>query len=396
MEVSVEPEAVTSVPQVDSVVVATVLREFGGTGVQTHFNEFCRYLKDSSLRVRLVNPYCLPKFITHPLFAPRVILDRVHGPSSVRWYRRWHYLTLKIALERELRDHGPCVVYAQCPLSAWAALEARQSDSQRVVLAVHFNRSHADEWRRHGKLRRGDRLYQEIKVRESRVFSDLDGIVFVSQYMKEILETDHPGLERVASVVLPNFIEDPGLPDEKTAVESDLVNIGALEPLKNQSFLLRVLREANKLGHRYTLSLIGYGPELEKLKATSRELEVADQVSFCGYQEDAAAQIPKHSLYVHSATNENFPLVLVEAMAYGVPVLAGAVGGIPEVFREGIDGALWDLDRPESAARTLIALMEDKKRREAMGHAARERFVSELSSAAAVPRLCRFLGLSGY
>jgi glycosyltransferase involved in cell wall biosynthesis len=132
------------------------------------------------------------------------------------------------------------------------------------------------------------------------------------------------------------------------------------------------------------------------LTKTAHELEISEQVSFLGYRSNAAACIPGHALYVHSALHENFPLVVVEAMACGLPVVAGAVGGIREAFARGIEGEFWDLQQPQEAARTLISLMENKAKRSAMGKAARQRFLSQFSSQVTAPRLCRFLGLTGY
>lgn len=82
---------------------------------------------------------------------------------------------------------------------------------------------------------------------------------------------------------------------------------------------------------------------------------------------------------VHAAKIENFPITLVESLATGKPILAAPVGGIPEVFRDGIDGFFWPLDDPDEGAATLIRLMEDSGLRERMSASAFDRYQAEFS-----------------
>jgi glycosyltransferase involved in cell wall biosynthesis len=118
---------------------------------------------------------------------------------------------------------------------------------------------------------------------------------------------------------------------------------------------------------------------------------VSDQVRFLGYQSDPRAILASHRLYCHSATIDNFPIALVEAMAEGLPVLAGAVGGIPELVRAGLDGETWPLDDPQAGADRLVALMSDPARLRTMADSARNRAQTEFSSEVQVPRLVDFL-----
>ena len=80
------------------------------------------------------------------------------------------------------------------------------------------------------------------------------------------------------------------------------------------------------------------GPDRQRLQQLARDLGVLDQVHFMGFQPDAKRMLPRYRAYVHSALIENFPFVLVEAAAYGLPVLAAPVGGVPEVFEDGEQG----------------------------------------------------------
>ena len=98
-----------------------------------------------------------------------------------------------------------------------------------------------------------------------------------------------------------------------------------------------------------------------------------------------------HRVYVHAARMENLPLVLIEAMAEGLPVVAPAVGGIPSMIDAGVEGAFWPLDGPDIAAEVLIDLLTVPTRLHATGEAARRRVESEYAADVVVPQLEAFL-----
>ena len=68
-------------------VIATIMRADGETGVQSHFNAFRRYLSNARIRHVLITPYAAPKVLVYPTFAVRRVLEPVSRPVSVGWYR---------------------------------------------------------------------------------------------------------------------------------------------------------------------------------------------------------------------------------------------------------------------------------------------------------------------
>jgi glycosyltransferase involved in cell wall biosynthesis len=372
------------------IVIATLMRPEGDTGVQTHFNQVYQWLQQSGLAVSLITPFSASKILVYPTFAVRTIIDRINGPASVWWYRYWHYVFLKQALRKHLREGADATVYAQCPVSAKAALEARNSPRQRVVMVVHFNVSQSDEWVSKGMMSGTGRYYRSIRKMEADVLPRLDGIVYLSDFVRQAVTRDIPATAKVPSVLVPNFIKPP----TKTSPQGpsgDLINIGTLEPRKNQEFLLHVLAEAGKLGKRYTLTLVGDGPDRRRLEALSSELGVASQVTFLGRQLAAVRFLPAHRVYSHSATMENMPIALIEALSCGVPILAAPVGGIPEVFHDGVEGRYWSLDNPAESAATLVKLLEDPATFQKMSAAARHRFETQFDEEVVGARLVAFL-----
>lgn len=359
-------------------IFATILREEGETGVQSHMGLFREYLATRGRDVRVLTPFANPRLMVYPVFAVRRVIDPLHGPLSVCWYRYWHYHFLRLALRRELADGRPKTVYAQCPLSAKAALEARTGPHQPVVMVVHFNVSQAIEWAEKGKIRENGYFYKRIRELEQRVLPSLDGIVFVSAFMRNSLEREIPGIRGVAAAIVPNFAK-PAPRFSGREPEGDLVSIGTLEPRKNQEFLLRVVAAALRRGRRYSLTLIGEGADRTSLTALACALGIKEQVRFPGYRADAAALLCGYCMYVHGATMENLPMAIIEALAAGLPVAAAPVGGIGEIFSDGVEGIYWRLDDPDTAAEALIRLLDDERRFNAMAKAAVERFNSSFS-----------------
>lgn len=372
------------------VIIATLMREHGETGVQTHFNAFREYLASAGVPVELVTPFAASRALVYPLFGVRRILDCVHKTASVWWYRYWHYLVLREVLRKRLRQ-GAGTVYAQCPLSARAALEARASPAQRVALVTHFNVSQAHEFALKGQIREGGRYYQSIRRMERRVLLQVDRLVYVSEFMGSVLEKEIPGIGAVASAVIPNFLARPPAAERLPGEQRDLISIGTLEPRKNQQFLLRVLAEAARRGHRYTLTLVGDGPDRTALERQAAESGMATQVIFAGFRPDATSLLAGHRAYVHSAVMENLPLTLIEAMARSLPLLAAPVGGIPEVFEDGAEGFYWPLNDVGAAATQMIRLLDNGAMYSVMAAAAQRRFSEHFEAKAVGRRLLEFI-----
>jgi glycosyltransferase involved in cell wall biosynthesis len=371
------------------VIIATLMRPDGDTGVQTSFNQVRRCLEQNGVNVSLVTPFSAPKTLVYPIFALRLLIDKVSGTASVWWYRHWHYVFLKQALRKQLGDRD-VTIYAQCPVSAKAALEARSNPRQRVVLVVHFNVSQSDEWVSKGMMDANSRYYRSIRRLEAAILPRLDGIVYLSDFVRRAVEQDIPAAAAVPSILVPNFIRSQ-IEVAQDGPSGDLINIGTLEPRKNQEFLLRALAEAGKRGKRYTLTLVGEGPDRRRLESLAAQLGIAPQVTFTGRQLGAARFLPAHRVYCHSAAMENMPIALIEALSCGLPILAAPVGGIPEVFRDGVEGYYWNLDEPVESAAKMVQLLESPTTLQTMSAAAKKRFAAVFDEDVGGARLLQFL-----
>lgn len=142
-------------------------------------------------------------------------------------------------------------------------------------------------------------------------------------------------------------------------------NVGRLHPDKDQATLLRGFAQAlPRLPRESLLAIMGKGRLEDELKALARELGIAEQVLFLGQVADAKRYFKAFDVFALSSDHEPFGMVLLEAMAAGVPLISTAGGGAGEVV-EGL-GILFPLRDDAALAEGLVHLAAlDRQQREA-------------------------------
>lgn len=139
-----------------------------------------------------------------------------------------------------------------------------------------------------------------------------------------------------------------GIPEDAEVV----VTVGRLVKEKNQALLLRAV--APLLGESRRLVLVGDGVLRAELEAQARALPNGRFVVFAGARKDVPAVLAASDVFALSSDTEGLPIGLLEAWAAGLPVVSTAVGGIPDVVREGETGWLVP-PGDEAALRAAIA-----------------------------------------
>jgi glycosyltransferase involved in cell wall biosynthesis len=122
-----------------------------------------------------------------------------------------------------------------------------------------------------------------------------------------------------------------------------LICVGRLSPEKGQAGLLHAFAELRERNRDLKLRLVGDGPDRQALEALASDLGLADRLTFLGRltEEETLAEIARSDILVLPSFMEGLPVVLMEAMALGVPVIASRVAGIPELVEDGMDGLLF-------------------------------------------------------
>lgn len=370
-------------------IIATTLREEGVTGVHTHIRQLQRYLAERGMTATLVTPSSRNPMLAASVFGVNSPLRRLSGSAAVVWYLYWHEVFLRSALRQCLEGAGECVIYAQSPTAARAALRARRGPHQRVVMAAHFMTSYADEFAT-AYIKKDGKVFRAIRESEQQTIPLADGIVYVSNAVRNALLAWLPEAASVPSAVINNFVASPpASPGQEPC--GDLVSVGALRHLKNHRFLLAVLSEARKGGRSITLDIFGDGPQAKELVQLTRSLGLEDLVRWRGFRPDVRDLMLGYKAYVHSSYSEALPLAIVEAMAAGLPIIAGDVGGISEMGHNGLEVRFWPLDNPAKAAAILTELLDCEPLRLKAASAASARFKRDFDANVVGARLLSFL-----
>jgi glycosyltransferase involved in cell wall biosynthesis len=168
----------------------------------------------------------------------------------------------------------------------------------------------------------------------------------------------------------------------RLAADAPLVGIVArLVPIKaHEVFLAAAARIAEHVpACRFVV--VGDGERRAELAALAARAGIADRCVFLGWRADLAHIHADLDVAVLTSRNEGSPVALIEAMAAGLPVVATAVGGVPDLVTEGVHGHLVPTDDAPGIAAATIALLRDPARRRSFGAAGRERALARHGAA---------------
>jgi glycosyltransferase involved in cell wall biosynthesis len=159
----------------------------------------------------------------------------------------------------------------------------------------------------------------------------------------------------------------------------EILCVGRLTPEKGHALLLEALEILLREQVDFHCTLVGGGPEHDRLIETARSRGLIERVHFAGSvgQDDIQEYFDRADVFVLPSFAEGLPVVLMEAMAKSLAVVSTHVMGIPELVEHGVNGILVPPGCPESLADALAALAADPDRRSSMGERGREKIVRE-------------------
>jgi polysaccharide biosynthesis protein PelF len=161
-----------------------------------------------------------------------------------------------------------------------------------------------------------------------------------------------------------------------------VVWVGRINPLKDLETLLRAAELVHQVRPKVQFRLFGSAapediPYYNAMQALHAELQLGDTVVFCGYAPNPETAFNQGDVVVLSSISEAFPFSILEAMLCGKPVVATAVGGVPEEIRG--CGIAVEPRKPSSMAQAILLLLDDPVYCEKLGRVAREKAAAEFS-----------------
>jgi colanic acid/amylovoran biosynthesis glycosyltransferase len=129
-----------------------------------------------------------------------------------------------------------------------------------------------------------------------------------------------------------------------------------------------------RTGHPLHLTVVGSGPAEAMLRSTVTELGLDDSVSLVGAkgQDELPGMYAASDIFCLASFAEGIPVVLMEAMASGVPVVSTTIAGLPELIHDGVNGLLVPPGRADLLSNALASLIDDRPTRRRLGAAGQE------------------------
>lgn len=160
-----------------------------------------------------------------------------------------------------------------------------------------------------------------------------------------------------------------------------IICVGRLAPVKGVHVLLESLGQLADRGVDAQLDLVGDGESRSELESRAAALGLSDRVVFHGYQSQSAVRdlLGQADVFVSSSFAEGVPVVLMEALAAGLPVVATRIAGVPELVQDGVNGFVVPPGEVTSLTDRLAELIADAELRQRMGHAGRATVEAEFN-----------------
>lgn len=218
-------------------------------------------------------------------------------------------------------------------------------------------------------------------------------VVAISDYNRRLIvdacgpdvATDHVHVIHCGvdtDVFVPDDARDASVTDDRVL---RILHIGTLHEVKGQRYLLEACAELRRRGVPVSCVVVGDGPDRQMLEDLSRELDLGGVVSMIGRRtrDEVAVHVADADVLVAPSVptsggkREGIPVVLMEAMSAGLPVVSSRLSGIPELVEDGVNGLLAEPSDWTGLADALERLARDPELRHELGHAARATVVSD-------------------
>ena len=294
---------------------------------------------------------------------------------------KYNSVQLLIHLVRYLRRHQPDIVhthkYKDNILGSCAAAIA---GIPVVVRSVHGMTEpfRGREYVNMALYEMADRLVSRWKVRKVIGVSSNITSVLKRLYGSEKVVCIHNGINLQKVQVK----QDRGRVRECLGIGSDehmVGTVGRLTTVKGHDIMMQTARLLKEEDVNCKFLIVGDGPLMLKLKALTRTLGIEKEVTLAGQRDDVYDLINAMDIFLLPSLHEGIPMVLLESLALGRPVVASRVGGIPEIISHGKEGLLVEPGDVEELKENVSLLINDRTYADNLARAGRKRVEEKFS-----------------
>lgn len=347
---------------------------YGIGGVEKLLLDMSDKYDESKFEILYCNLFCnengLGKF-------PTALKERGLRYINIVGNRIWHLPTMIVQLIRVLKREEIDILHVHMMQATIIGAIAARISRTTTIATRHYSPgpSHSGS----------NGLGRWLMLKLDHYFTrSMDRFIAVSDHVKsELLEWGIPSrsVELIHNGIdVKSFDEQKGGdgtgPIGRVSDRLSIGMIGSLTKRKGHQLLLESFKIVLAMVPNVELFLVGDGPERSNLESFSAERGIAEHVKFLGFRSDVASILSGLDLYVHTAEQESFGIVILEAMAANCAVVARETGGIPEIVVNGETGFLTD-GSSKTIAETICLVLTNQPLRKKMADAGRRRVVSK-------------------
>ncbi len=174
-----------------------------------------------------------------------------------------------------------------------------------------------------------------------------------------------------------------------------LLSVGRLVKEKDHATLLYALQLLVQAGEKVHSVIVGDGPLRNEIETLATRLGVREHLTLTGTRNDIVACLHHADIFVLSSRSEGLPMVLLEAMATGLPVVSTGVGGIAEIIEDGISGLLVPPESPKQLAEAIRIVLVHEELRQKMTIQARQQIFDRYCQKKITEEYCRIYSAIG-
>jgi sugar transferase (PEP-CTERM/EpsH1 system associated) len=217
-----------------------------------------------------------------------------------------------------------------------------------------------------------------------------DRFVAVGRSVRQAL-IDNEGLPQARLEVVYNGVDvvySPGNHCDRQTARAELgvsdhecmvLQVARLDPIKDHRTAIRAIALAANRDPRIRLFIVGDGPERSSIEQQISRQSLHGRVVLVGCRSDVPRLLAAADVFLLTSVSEGIPVTIIEAMAAGTPVVATAVGGVPELISDGVTGLLAPQEDEVAVANALVRMAGDCELRRRLAGQAKHRAETEFS-----------------
>ena len=333
--------------------ITQIMFSSGWGGAERHVVELCQALQSDGIGVQLI---CRPEFV----WKQRHRLTNLHCVDTINVSNNWDYLSL-LPLQRAIRSFLPDVIHTHLARATWiGGMSARMAGIP--ALSTTHNR------------------IKPKYLRFTRHF------ISTTRAQRQHLRNLHIAGDKIR--VIPNFSMLPAvntvrIPNTESPV---FVAMGRFVHKKGFDVLIDAFAEVVRHKPSATLILGGDGELKNALLSRVSMLGLSEHIQFCGWVENIAAFLDRNAAFVLPSRDEPFGIVVLEAMACGLPIITSKTSGPLEILD---DASAWfaDIADSRSLADAMLSCSNKPEEAEARALRARDRYATHYQVNQTVPEI---------